>query len=58
VPKRQPVRDNAKPISDGHHTVTPYLVLDDAAPAIEFHAAAFDAREEYFARGCSGPQGV
>jgi hypothetical protein len=52
------VRDNAKPISDGHHTVTPYLVLDGAARAIGFHEAEFDAREEYFARGCSGPQGV
>ena len=34
-----------KPIPDGYHTVTPYLVLDDAAKAIEFYQKAFGAKE-------------
>ena len=34
-----------KPIPDGYHTVTPYLVLDDAAKAIEFYQKAFAAKE-------------
>lgn len=34
-----------KPIPDGYHTVTPYLVVDDAAKAIEFYIAAFNAEE-------------
>ena len=34
-----------KPIPEGCHTVTPYLVLNDAARAIEFYKRAFDATE-------------
>jgi PhnB protein len=34
-----------KPIPDGYHTVTPYLVFDDAAEAIEFYKKAFGAKE-------------
>jgi len=34
-----------KPIPDGYHTVTPYLVLRDAAGLIEFLQQAFDAEE-------------
>lgn len=30
---------------DGYHSVTPYLIVDDAAAAIEFYRAAFDAQE-------------
>lgn len=33
----------AKP--DGYHSVTPYLVVDNAAKAIEFYHKAFDAQE-------------
>ncbi len=29
------------PIPPGYHTVTPYLVLNDAATAIEFYKKAF-----------------
>ncbi|HMI40877.1 MAG TPA: VOC family protein [Sphingomicrobium sp.] len=36
---------SVKPIPDGYHTVTPYLIVDDAAGAIEFYKKAFDARE-------------
>jgi PhnB protein len=34
-----------KPIPDGYHTLTPYLIVDDAARAIEFYKAAFGATE-------------
>ena len=33
------------PIPSGYHSVTPYLVLDGAAKAIEFYKQAFDAEE-------------
>ena len=34
-----------KPIPDGYHTVTPYLVLKGAARAIDFYKQAFGATE-------------
>jgi len=34
-----------KPIPDGYHTVTPYLIIQGAARAIEFYKAAFGATE-------------
>ena len=34
-----------KPIPDGYHSVTPYLIVDDAARAIEFYKKAFGAVE-------------
>jgi len=34
-----------KPIPEGHHTVTPYLAVDDASTAIEFYKRAFGATE-------------
>jgi PhnB protein len=34
-----------KPIPKGYHSVTPYLVLNDAAGAIEFYKTAFGASE-------------
>ncbi|SIO11450.1 PhnB protein [Parasphingorhabdus marina DSM 22363] len=30
---------------DGYHSVTPYLIVDDAAAAIDFYKAAFGAEE-------------
>jgi PhnB protein len=33
------------PIPDGYHTVTPYLVVNDAAGAIEYYKKAFGAKE-------------
>jgi PhnB protein len=35
----------AKPIPDGYHTATPYLILGDAGKAIEFYKRAFGATE-------------
>jgi PhnB protein len=34
-----------KPIPDGYHTVTPYLIVKDAARAIEYYKKAFGATE-------------
>ena len=34
-----------KPVPDGYHTVTPYLVVQGAAQLIEFLKRAFDARD-------------
>src|SRR5919201_6075249 len=34
-----------KPIPEGYHTVTPYLVFDNASEAIEFYKRAFGAKE-------------
>ena len=34
-----------KAIPDGYHSITPYLVMDGAARAIDFYKRAFDARE-------------
>jgi PhnB protein len=34
-----------KPVPDGYHTATPYLIVNDAAQAIEFYKKAFGATE-------------
>jgi len=34
-----------KPIPEGYHSVTPYLIIDGAASAIEFYKKAFGANE-------------
>lgn len=46
-----------KAIPDGYHTVTPHLVVRDAAAAIEFYKKAFNAEEVLRMPG-SGGQGV
>ena len=35
-----------KPVPAGHHTITPQLTLDDAAPAIEWYKKALGATEK------------
>jgi PhnB protein len=35
----------AKPVPDGYHTATPYLIVKGAASAIEFYKKAFGATE-------------
>lgn len=37
--------NSVKPIPEGYHTVTPYLICDGAAQAIEFYKNAFGAVE-------------
>jgi PhnB protein len=39
------MKTTIKPIPDGYHTVTPYLIVSNAAKALEFYQRAFDAKE-------------
>jgi len=43
-----------KPIPDGYHSVTPYLIVDGAAKAIDFYTRAFGATEVMRHPGPSG----
>ncbi len=43
-----------KPIPDGYHTVTPHLIVSDAASAIEFYEKAFGAVEQMRLPGPDG----
>jgi len=47
----------AKPIPDGYHTATPYLIIRDAAKAIEFYKRAFKAVETMRMDGPDGKVG-
>lgn len=44
----------ARPIPDGFHTVTPNLVVQDAAKAIDFYKKAFGAEERMRSPGPGG----
>jgi PhnB protein len=39
------VSEKVKPVPDGYHSLTPYLIVNDAARAIEFYEEAFGATE-------------
>lgn len=43
-----------KPIPEGYHTVTPYLVVKGAAKAIDFYKKAFGAKELFRMDGPGG----
>jgi PhnB protein len=43
--KKRRVFMSVKPIPDGYHSVTPYLIVDDAAAALDFYRKAFGAEE-------------
>jgi len=45
---------SVKPVPDGYHTVTPYLVVQGAGKAIEYYKQAFGAEE---LMRCGGPEG-
>ncbi len=47
----------AKPIPEGYHTVTPYLIVKGAARALEFYKKAFNATELYRLEGPGGTIG-
>jgi PhnB protein len=36
---------SVKPIPDGYHSITPYLIIDGAAKAIDYYTKAFGATE-------------
>lgn len=46
-----------KPIPDGYHTATPYLVVHDARAAIGFYKSAFDATEHLLLTAPDGKVG-
>ena len=46
-----------KPIPQGYHSVTPYLVIRDAAKAIDFYKKAFGAVEKFRMAGPDGKIG-
>jgi PhnB protein len=47
----------AKPIPDGYHAVTPYLIIKGAGRAIDFYKKAFGASERMRMDGPSGTVG-
>lgn len=46
-----------KSIPEGYHTITPYLIVDDASKAIVFYKKAFGATEIYRLEGPEGKVG-
>ena len=46
-----------KPIPDGYHNVTPYLIVDGAAKAIDFYKKVFGATEKMRMPGPGGKVG-
>lgn len=51
---RSEISMSVKPIPEGHHSVTPYLVVADAARLLEFLKQAFQAVEMHRTLGASG----
>jgi PhnB protein len=45
---------NVKPIPEGYHTITPYLIVKGAAKAIDFYKKAFGAKELFRMDGPGG----
>ena len=39
--------NKAKPIPEGYHTVTPYLIVRGGVAALEFYKEAFGAKEVF-----------
>jgi PhnB protein len=55
IPRRGTFMPNpVKPIPDGYHTVTPYMVVSDASRQIDFVKRAFDAKELHRSLGPDG----
>jgi PhnB protein len=46
-----------KPVPDGYHSATPYLIVDGAAQALDFYHRAFGARERMRMPGPGGKVG-
>jgi PhnB protein len=49
--------NEVKPIPDGYHSVTPYIIVNDGARAIEFYKQAFGATELFRMDGPDGKVG-
>lgn len=53
--ERRAMRDpSVKPVREGFHTITPYLIVNDAVGLIEFVKRAFGAEELYRGTGSAG----
>lgn len=50
--------NKVNPVPDGFHTVTPYMVIKDAAKAVEFYKEAFGARETFRWADADGGSGT
>ena len=48
------MKSKVKPIPEGFHSITPYLIVRGAAEAIEFYKRAFGARERFRLPGPDG----
>lgn len=48
---------SVKPIPEGYHSVTPYLIIEGAGEAIEFYKKAFGAKELFRFPGPEGTVG-
>lgn len=46
-----------KPIPEGYHSLTPYLICKDAAKALEFYKKALGAKEKFRMEGPGGKIG-
>ena len=46
-----------KPIPDGYHSITPYLIVNDGAQALDFYARVFGATERLRIPGAGGKIG-
>jgi PhnB protein len=55
--KERNMPEKVKPIPDGYHSLTPYLVFNGAAKAIEFYKQAFGATEVFRMEGPDGRVG-
>ncbi|HEX8502670.1 MAG TPA: VOC family protein [Pyrinomonadaceae bacterium] len=49
--------EKVNPIPDGYHSVTPYLIVNDGARALEFYKQAFGATELFRMEGPDGKIG-
>jgi PhnB protein len=49
--------EKVNPIPEGYHSVTPYIIVDGAARAIEFYKQAFGATERFRMEGPDGRVG-
>jgi len=50
-------KGKAKPVPEGYHAVTPYLVVDGAAKALDFYGRVFGATERMRMPGPGGKIG-
>ena len=48
------MKEHVKPIPKGYHSVTPYLVVENAAKALDFYKHAFGAKEMFRMDGPAG----